>query len=392
LSFSRSAKIYPIKMDGENFMQCKNKKCRAEIDDSFRFCPHCGKAQEPQRRRSARRGNGSGSVYKRADLKACPWVAVTPAEYDDEGNRTTKVIGYFRTAQEATDALEEYRKHPTTKIDITVAEVFAEWSGVAYKEISKQTQDNYDAAWKKLSAISELRFRDLRTAQMQQQIDRISEMSLSTLSKVKALLTQLYDYAVQNDIIDKNYAKFIRLPKKEKTKKDCFSDIELKKVEQAVGTVPFADVILMMCYTGFRVSEFLSLTVHSYDPVNRTLTGGMKTDAGKDRVVPVHPKIRPLLETWLAKGGETIICREDGSKMTADYFRRQCYYPALEQTGVRRLSPHATRHTFATRLSAAGVRTENIQQLCGHEDYSMTANVYVHQNVDELRKAIEAMA
>ena len=373
-------------------MICKNKRCRAEIDDGYKFCPYCGKAQEPQKRRSARRGNGSGSVYKRADLKARPWVAVTPAVWDEDGKRTTQVIGYYATAQEATDAIESYRKHPTTRLNITTEKLFAEWSAIAYKDISKQTKDNYDAAWKKLSQLKGSSFRELRTAQLQEQIDRVSDMSFSTLSKVKALLTQMYDYAVQNDIIDKNYAKFIRLPKKEKTIKDCFSDLELKKIEQAVGIIPWADVILMMCYTGFRVTEFLTLTQHCYDRQAGTLTGGLKTDAGRDRVVPVHHKIKPLLEDWIEKGGDTIICRDDGSPMNANYFRKYKYYPTLEAIGVRKLSPHATRHTFATRLATAGVRAEDIQALAGHEDYSMTANVYIHKDVDALRRAVESMA
>lgn len=168
----------------------------------------------------------------------------------------------------------------------------------------KQTRDNYDAAWKKLAALSNSTFRELRTAQLQEQIDRIANMSASTLSKVKALLTQLYDYALQNDIIDKNYAKFIRLPKKEKVSKDCFTDLELKKIEQAVDVVPWADVILMMCYTGFRVTEFLTLTPHCYDQQAGTLTGSLKTDAGRNRIDPVHHKIKTILEEWISRGRE----------------------------------------------------------------------------------------
>ena len=41
-------------------------------------------------------------------------------------------------------------------------------------------------------------------------------LSFSSLSKMKALLTQMYDYAMQNDIIHKNYATFLTLPKQEK--------------------------------------------------------------------------------------------------------------------------------------------------------------------------------
>ena len=364
-------------------------------------------------RKSIKRENGTGSVYKRKDLKRRPWVAVAPAELirdDDTGKSNAKqmIIGHYATAQEAKDALDEYRRNPTTKFNITLEQLHEEWEEIAYRSISKQTKDNYDACWIKLKPLYGDKFREIRTAQMQVIIDtysrarvgadkngqqiELSPMSHSTLSKIKALLTQLYDYAMQNDIVNKNYAKFIVLPKQEKTAKDCFTDLELEKIRNCVGTVPFADVILMMCYTGFRVSEFLELTPFSYDTTANALKGGKKTDAGRDRVVPVHSAIKPYLDAWIAKNGETIICADNGKPYTADKFRRQCYYPALEAIGVRRLSPHATRHTFATRLSAAGARTEDIQALAGHEDYEITANTYIHQDIKTLRAAIEKLS
>lgn len=91
-------------------------------------------------------------------------------------------------------------------------------------------------------------------------------------------------------------------------------------------------------------------------------------------------------------GGQTIICDENGKPYTSDNFRRRCYYPSLDAIGVRYLTPHATRHTFATRLSAAGARTEDIQALAGHEDYEMTANTYIHQDITTLRRAIDTMS
>ena len=348
-------------------------------------------------RKAAKRENGTGSVYKRKDLKRRPWVAAAPAELmrdDTAGKVLTQqmIIGRFATAQEAKDALDEYRRNPTTKYNITLDELHSEWQEIAYRSISKQTKDNYDACWQKLSPLYTSRFRDLRTAQLQAVIDTYGSMSHSTLSKIKALLTQLYDYAMQNDIVTRNYAKFLVLPKQTKTKKDCFSDLELERIRQAAGTIPFADVILMMCYTGFRISEFLELTPFSYDPALNALRGGKKTDAGRDRVVPVHHAIKPYLAAWMAKGGKTIICTDTGESYTTDMFRRRCYYPALEAIGIRRLSPHATRHTFATRLAAAGARTEDIQALAGHEDYEVTANTYIHQDIRTLQTAIEKLS
>lgn len=345
-------------------------------------------------RRKIKRENGTGSVYKRSDIKRRPWVAVTPARYDVDGDKLVaerEIIGYYVTAQEAKDALEDYRRHPTTKLNMTWEELYDEWSELAYRDLSRQMVSCYKAAWSKMEHLGGILVREIRTGQLQAVIDKHSTMSHSSLNNIKILAGQMMEYAEQNDIIHKNYAQFVRLPKKEKVVKDCFTDLELKKIEQAVGVIPWADVILMMCYTGFRVTEFLTLTPHCYDRQAGTLTGGLKTDAGRDRVVPVHHKIKPLLESWIARGGDTIICKDDGSQMTANYFRNYKYYPALEAIGVRKLSPHATRHTFATRLATAGARPEDIQALAGHEDYSMTANVYIHKNVEALREAVERM-
>ena len=79
-------------------------------------------------RKSIKRENGTGSVYKRKDLKRRPWVAVAPAELirDDDArkvNAKQMIIGHYATAQEAKDALDEYRRNPTTKYNITLAEL-----------------------------------------------------------------------------------------------------------------------------------------------------------------------------------------------------------------------------------------------------------------------------
>lgn len=371
-------------------------------------------------KRRVKRENGTGGVYKRADAKYRPWVATAPTRYDidpETGKMKVirEIIGRYASAKEAKEALEEFRINPTTKINITFSDVYDEWSSIAFRTISKQTKDNYTACYAKFSSLYGEKFRELRTARFQSVIDYYSNpfpardkagklkldkdgvqvmspaLSLSSLSKMKALLTQLYDYAAQNDIVHKNYASFLVLPKQEKTSKDCFTDLELEKIRQNVGVVDYADCILLMCYTGFRISEFLELTQMSYDSKNKALIGGKKTDAGRNRVVPVHAKVQAILDRWIAKNGQTIICDDDGNAFTSDTFRRRCYYPAIDKIGVRRLSPHATRHTFATRLSAAGARTEDIQALAGHEDYEVTANTYIHQDVATLRNAIDKL-
>ena len=389
------------------------KKCARIIPDDAIYCPYCAQDQRKpiRKRREIRRENGTGSVYKRADLKARPWAAVGPMP--KRGKRL--IIGYFSTAQEAKDAMEKYRIAPTTKLNITLKELHDEWEPVGTAGKSKQLKDSYNAAWKKLQPLYDKKFREIRTAQMQDIIDRYQKarpvldkegkpikkggkpqmlrpLSYSSLHDVKTLLGVLYKYAMQNDIVNKNYAQFLVLPKKPTGVKPCFNDLELKKIENAAfNKVPFADCILFMCYTGLRITEFVTLNKNSVyeEDGSYVLYGGIKTDAGKDRIVPVHHKILPILKEWLAKNGQTVFCRPDGTPYTTNYFRNSCYYPALVQIGVRRLTPHATRRRMATSMSEAGISEEDFIALMGHADFKVDVESYIFQTAEKLSKSIE---
>jgi integrase/recombinase XerD len=202
----------------------------------------------------------------------------------------------------------------------------------------------------------------------------------------------LCTYALKNDIINKNYAEFVTLPKFAKKEKDRFSDLEVKKIEDAAAKdTPWADTVLILIYTGMRISEMLRLTRFSVDLERQLITGGIKTDAGKDRIVPIHPKIAAYVKKWYEQGGDRLICREDGSGMSADYYRKNYYYDALKAAGVRRLVPHACRHTFGSLAAEAGIEPIYIQLMIGHADYAFTANNYTHPQIEALRKAINKL-
>ena len=78
-----------------------------------------------------------------------------------------------------------------------------------------------------------------------------------------------------------------------------------------------------------------------------------------------------------------------GDKVSEN-FRRRNYYPLLDKLGIERKTPHATRHTYASHARKAGVPPEILQKILGHADYSTTANIYVHTDVEELVRAVEA--
>lgn len=344
-----------------------------------------------------KRPNGAGTVRKLSGKRRRPWAAVITTGWDQEtGKRLQKYIGYYETYQEAELALAVYRSDPLSKDDLTLEMVYAEWKVVHLRGLSKQAHDSYSSAWRHLSQLQHLKMKDIRTGQLQMVIDTArtaagKPYSRATLSMYKTLAVMLWDYALQNDIVEKNYAHYIVLPKVERKEKERFSALEVEKIKQAAHDgFPIADCIYIMIMSGFRLTEFLSLDRFTVDVERMTFTGGVKTDTGRNRVVPIHPHILPYVCSRLAQGGERMVCKPDGSAYTPTSFRR-IYYKALEGIGVRHLTPHATRHTFASMLAEAQVPPVEIQRLLGHTDYAMTANVYTHVDVEALRKAVGSL-
>lgn len=342
--------------------------------------------------------NGFGTCYKLPGNRRKPWIARVFKARDNNGRSNYETVGYFETKKDGIEAITLRKHNPITpKAAMTLLELYTEWSDKKYKTgkkkkgISKATEDNYRAAWRYAQRYEKEKFAELRTGHWQDIIDECEEndMSRSHMRKIKTLATQLYDYAIQNDVISKNYAKYIELPREEKTKKERFTDPEVLQLEKAAANVPWVDTVLIMIKTGMRIGEMLGLTRFNIDLEQELITGGgIKTDAGKDRVIPIHPDVLPYIKKWYARGGEALICDENGKRLATKKYREEMYYPALEAAKVRKLTPHKCRHTFCSRAAERGIDTKHIQQLSGHSDYAFTANEYTHLEIETLRKAI----
>lgn len=405
---------------------CINRRCHRElIDDEYRFCPYCGKSQNPQakKRTRTRRPNGTGSVYFRKDNKSKPWQAASTIT----GMKV--YIGAFATKAEAVKALAAYEVNPTSSFNITLEELHEKWQPYAYKKLGKSAQYDYDTAWNKLRPLYGRKFNTLRYSDLQAIIDYyegehqkqgvdgkpmyiddkgkhtytvtskpyvISGLGFSAMNKIKCLLSNLYQFAMKDHIVTENYANLLELDRGAVGERTRFTELQLQIVKKNIGKVPFAEYIYALCYLNFRVSEFLELTASDYYTSSNNIpvfVGGKKTEAGTNRVVPIHPNIEMIVSDCLNKKGETVFCDEKGKALNKDRFRENYFYPALDAMGLpRTLTPHSCRRTFSTRMSAAGARPEDIIALMGHTDFSVDIRHYINQEADTLYKAVKLLA
>lgn len=352
------------------------------------------------KRKPLKAPNGAGSVIKLSGRRRKPWMARVTDGWEiaiatkgrhkgEEVNRQKfKIIGYFEKESEARQALLMYQAGLLPeKATLTLKQVYEEWSESHYKDIGSSTKRNYILAFGRLSTLHGELFAELRTSHFQKIIDEL-ELSRSSLADVRTLVKQLYDYAIKNDITNKNYAEFIKLPKEDKDEKEIFNDLHIQTMIKNIGKSEGLDSILVLCYTGLRANEFLPLTKFNIDLEREIITGGIKTDAGRDRIVPIHPKILPIIKRWHNKPGEFLFSTDEGKKVSYKKFCNEYYYPALEEFGLPRFTPHTTRHTFGSMMAKAEASTLAIQKIIGHSDYSTTANIYSHVNIEFLKEAI----
>lgn len=345
------------------------------------------------------RANGMGTIIKLAGNRRKPFaVRITVGSKLDMENRKTKqdrfYLGYYETYEDADRALKQYAMDPSIKKDeITLSQLYNEWFPIHKRKVSEKTMDSYKYAWNHLSMIGDHVFSDLRTGNFQMVIDKMYSQGkgYDSINKVKILSGLLYKYAIQNDIVSKNYSQFVSMPKQGSTEKEIFTDLEIATIEKHADTIPYLDTILILIYTGLRVSELLELTPFNVHLNEGYIVAGGKTKAGTNRTIPIHHRIYKTLEKRTKNGKDYLITSINGFNLDSHNYRNRYYYRALEAAGIKKRSPHICRHTFATMLSNKGADTKSIQAIMGHTNYALTANVYTHKNVDELKRAVNLL-
>lgn len=350
-----------------------------------------------------KRANGTGSIVKLSGNRRRPY-AVRISGRDQYGHVIQKNLSYHEKVSEAQQALEAYRQQKekgtapaADQLGITVGEVFEAWKAREYRKLKPASITSHNAAWnKRVSRFAERKMRSMTLDDWQSILDEDEDVGLSqsSINNDAILIKALYAYSMERDIVGKDYSKYLDIPSVgAKRPRDALTDIQVTKLaKMAEAGVPWADTALMLCYTGFRVSEFLSLTRFSYHPENGGyLQGGLKTDAGKDRIVPVHPKIRRYLAEWLERGGDTIICDGQG-KAIPDTKYREYFQVLMARIGVPNATPHWCRHTFATRLHNASADPLTVKWLLGHSTKSDITAHYTHETIEVLQTAIRLLA
>lgn len=334
--------------------------------------------------------NGYGSVYKLSGKRRKPFVARKTIGWSDEGKQMYRTIGYYETKKLALQALADFNNNPydVEVSTLTFSDIFDRWKEQKFNDISRSAINGYNAAYETSKELHDIKFVDIKTMHLQAIINNCGK-GYDTLRKIRVLYNQLFKYAMENDIVNKDYSSFIDIGKKiESTSRKPFTEKEIQRLFSVVDSIPYTDTILIMIYTGLRIGELLILKPSDINLEERIITGGIKTDAGKNRIIPINKKVLPFIEKRLNENNKYLIINDLGKQMKYDNYYREKFIPIMEQLNMDH-KPHDCRHTFATLMSNSDANKTAIKKIIGHSSYATTEKIYTHKDIEELRKAVD---
>ncbi|MBD5495437.1 MAG: tyrosine-type recombinase/integrase [Lachnospiraceae bacterium] len=392
-------------------------ECKHDVSDKATTCPHCGypmnspTSSKPRIRngKPTKLPNGYGTIYKLPGKRSKPFRAVKTDKWvlDSITGKSKQIrftIGYYATREEAMIALADYNENPyDIKADsITFSEVYEKWSENYFPTLSNASSiRTVKAAYAYCNGLYNMRMKDIRVSHLEGAI-LDADVGDSTKSRMKSLFNMLYKYSLAHDIVEKNYAAVMFAngnPIKREREKEIitFTPDEVLLLWDNIDIIPFADMVLIDIYSGWRPQELAILKVTDIDLENATMKGGLKTDAGKNRIVPIHSLIMPLIEKRMQEAtalqSEYLFNDENGQQgtyMTYDKYRNR-FQKIMNRLKLKH-RPHEARHTFITKAKACGVDEYILKLIVGHAIEDITEKVYTHRTIEQLRTEMEKIA
>lgn len=339
-----------------------------------------------------RNPNGYGCIKKLSGKRRRPFAFVV----SEQGKQ--KVIEYFTNQADAQIFQADYNKvhlhHVLPGHQVTLAELYHRWlpAHIADTDPSDSALASYANSFKHLSCLQYEPFQNLKYMDYQRVIDgmRKSGLSYSSCKKVRSLISLLEKYANKIELTNKSYAPLLSIGKNKAVRlHHPFSRQKINRL-WAHCDESGVDTVLILLYTGMRVGELLHLHKSDINIRQRFIRITKSKTVSGIRIIPIHPRILPLIIARMDSPGTTLLSDANGNPY--DYSRYCIIWRAVMQIiNAAGHTTHDCRHTVATLLDNASANETAKRRILGHAGGDVTERVYTHKGIRQLRKCIELL-
>lgn len=400
-----------------------------------------------------KRANGKGSAIFLGPGRYEPWGARISLGKDCKGRYIYHFLGTFSNELEALVCLENYHKNPTPiyiksekynkivtfpkipypivavsnpkkeiikatkKHNYTFKQLYEEYKELKFPTTKEgRYEKNYHqkakgkltynysrslvTAFNSCEPLYDKIYKDLKTSDLQKFINN-QKKNYATIKQFINLFRHLDSYALQEDIIDKGYSQFLKVPVPNEPKiiKKPFTYEQIKYLWEIQPTdyrEEFVkDILLIALYTGARVDEILCISIKNIFLDKNYFVGGLKTKAGINREIPIHPKIKPIIEKYYNSEHDFLFHMHNskisgGRKANYDYYLYNYKLNFIEKHPfLQHHTAHECRHTFRTELEKLNIKEVIINSIIGHSNDNVGKDIYTHISIEEKLEAIK---
>lgn len=385
-------------------------ECTHECSDKAFSCPSCGfpfkqnitaSASRSNRKKRLPNGFGQISELKNQNLRKRFRAMVTVGK-DATGRPIVKLLkpqAYFETYNEAYEALLNFNKDPySLEKTMTLREIYEKWSVRHFAENPKRgTKSKIKMAWDYCEPMYDTPIEQIKPSNIRTLIEsafvirngKRKEATNVVKQEMKQILAQMFDYAMEYEIVSRNPARDLKISLPITIAKEHihFTEDELNILWQNSDQL-VVKVILIQCYSGWRPNELVNLKIENINLQTRMMVGGSKTQAGKDRTVPIHPLILPLVKHFYENASR------ENSEFLIPFSSYSRYHENFERC-MKRLNinldhrPHDCRVTFVTLAKKYNVDEYAIKRMVGHAISDITEKIYTKRSDEWLLSEIE---
>lgn len=301
---------------------------------------------------------------------------------------------------------------------ITVKAYCEEWLST-YRASGSDSDRRYEQICRNIiiPAIGAQKIHAITEQQLQQLLNDNAHYSKSQLSKLRMTLKQIFKKARKNKLITDDPAEDLILPDCPEGTHRAITAEERRLLLEVAETHKDGLYVKIMLYCGLRPQEVNVLQWRHVDLKENVIhvrqalkhdtneIGPPKSEAGF-RDVPIPKTLQPHLLRARASA-DSFVCGRDGKWLTrssqnrlwksilramdikagAVVYRNQI----IESKLADDLDLYCLRHTYCTDLQAAGVPLNIAKELMGHEDISVTANIYTHTTSAATKDAVGSL-
>lgn len=330
------------------------------------------------RKKQSKRGNGTGSIITLGGNRKKPYAVRVTVGWTPDGKQRFKYLSYHEKISDARKALREYLVDPydLEHKDITLKDVYEKL--METNPVSENTVNNYKSAFKKCVLIQDIPIKNIKAGHIE---EILQSHTPSAQKNVKNMLSRVYKYALKYDYVSKNVAELVETDSVQSKTRKPFTHEQIEQI-LTYDRHPLSHTIKILLYTGLRISELLEMKTENVHLADGYMIGGVKTEAGINRTIPIHEEIMPLIKSLYNPENNYLIVDHRGMKVSYRNYLLN-FWNTIKKDLDFEQTPHCTRHTFITNILKCGADRERVKKIVGHKS-DITAR-YDHTELLQLK-------